>query len=358
MSYLYYVYITDILRRQKTSIPIPEIYYYNDDPTNSVGAMFILMSYIHGTTAYKLQLMKKCGMGVYGTPDQDRRFREQMASIQVELSLFKFSHIGSLYQHPETSEFFIGPEIETGKGPWATPIEYYSDFINHSFQSSMASASPEVQASISFAIPLLFKYLISIYGRNCGYFALTNRDFGAHNLLVNDNFEIVGVIDFEGIIAAPIEEVAQYPRLTGLNMTPPGQVETRPLAIDRIKQTEQRLRDYRDMIKEKEIRVKGNNNGEESIADMMLSVAASICQGLMVQYPSNIKCVNDRWMEAYMRLLQKYLSNNGAVPIADVKSEAAGIFQGLIIDYSHLECVNDRWMEEFVNLFEKSLYDF
>ena len=101
--------------------------------------------------------------------------------------------------------------------------------------------------SCSFAIPILFKHLISVYGQNSsrGPFSLTNRDFGAHNLLVNDNFEIIGVIDFDGVMAAPIEVVAQYPSLTGLEREPPGHVETRLLAIDRMKRTEPKLKEYK-----------------------------------------------------------------------------------------------------------------
>jgi hypothetical protein len=48
-----------------------------------------------------------------------------MASIQVELSSFKFDQIGSLYQDERTLDFFIGPEIERqgkalGQLQWTT----------------------------------------------------------------------------------------------------------------------------------------------------------------------------------------------------------------------------------------------
>jgi hypothetical protein len=72
----------------------------------------------------------------------------------------------------------------------------------------VADAPPDVQ---TIAIPILFKHLISLYGQNSsrgGPFSITNRDFGAHNLLVNDDFKIIGVIDFDGVMAAPIEVIA------------------------------------------------------------------------------------------------------------------------------------------------------
>lgn len=137
------------------------------------------MSYINGTCANDLRLMKDCEIDMYGTPDQDRRFREKMASIQVELSSFQFSQIGSLYQNKKTLGFFIGPEIETGKGPWSTPIEYYNELVNLSLLECMSRSKPEIQTCDSFALPILFKHLIPVYGENCdmeGSFALTNRD--------------------------------------------------------------------------------------------------------------------------------------------------------------------------------------
>ena len=159
-----------------------------------------------------------------------------MARIQVELSSFKFDQIGSLYQDEETGNFFIGPELDTGKGPWTSAMDYYTDIADHMLQVCIADAEPEIQESSSFTLPVVCKHLISLFGHNTvekGSFRFTNRDFGAHNLLVNDNIDIIGVIDFDGVMTAPAEMVAQYPQLTGLDRQPPGYAETNPLAIER-----------------------------------------------------------------------------------------------------------------------------
>ncbi|PVH70379.1 hypothetical protein DL98DRAFT_661210 [Cadophora sp. DSE1049] len=266
--------------KAKTSIPVPGVYSYSADPTNDVGAPYILMDYIDGTVATELRVAKNCDVGQFGTPDQDRKFRERMASIQVELSSFKFDQIGSLYQDEKTSDFFIGPEIETGKGPWTASMDYFTDLANHALQVQNSSRT--------------------------GPFSLTNRDFGAHNLLVNDDFEIIGLIDFDGVMAAPIEVVAQYPPLTGLEREPPGHVETRPFAIDRIKRTEPKLKEYKNLVEIAEARMGDSMNGEASIANMMLSNATSVFQG-MLRFASHQKFVNDKWMEAYLRLLREHV---------------------------------------------------
>ncbi|KAJ4304254.1 hypothetical protein N0V88_001867 [Collariella sp. IMI 366227] len=73
-----------------------------------------------------------------------------------------------------------------------------------------------------------------------GPFRLTNRDFEAHNTLVNSDFNIVGVIDFDGVIAAPLEVVAQYPVLSCLQIEPLGVVYTNPVAVERVTEPEVR----------------------------------------------------------------------------------------------------------------------
>lgn len=260
------------------------------------------MDYVHGTVAAELREAKNCVIGLYGTPDQDRKFRQQMADIQVTLSSFTFDQIGSLYWDEQASTFFIGPETETGKGPWTSSMDYYADLGDHALQVCIASADPEAQTSGSFANPILFKHLMSLYATSTtGPFRLANRDFGAHNLLVNDNFDIIGVIDFDGVMAAPIEVVAQYPSLTGLDREAPGHVQTVQAAIDRAKRVAPRLVEYRDMVRVEEAR-----SGIEGLADLMVSDAASVYQGHL-GYMGHQLFVNDRWMKAYAKLLREHI---------------------------------------------------
>lgn len=63
---------------------------------NMVASRANLMGYIDRTVATELRVAKNCDVGLFGAPDQDRKFREQMASIQIELSSFKFGQIRSL----------------------------------------------------------------------------------------------------------------------------------------------------------------------------------------------------------------------------------------------------------------------
>ncbi|ENH72120.1 hypothetical protein FOC1_g10006491 [Fusarium oxysporum f. sp. cubense race 1] len=78
-------------------------------------------------------------------------------------------------------------------------------------------------------------------------------------------------------MAAPIEVAAHYPVLTGLNRELPVGVQTRPTAIERIKRTEPKLREYKEMLQASEGKM-GNKSGATPIADLLLLDAASVFQ--------------------------------------------------------------------------------
>ena len=275
-----------------------------------MGAPYILMDYIHGTVASELRLAKGCAVGLHGSAEQDRIFRREMAAVQAGLTTFTFDRIGSLYQDPVTDEFFIGPDIETNKGPWRHSSAYFADVAEHALQVCVNNAAPEVLTSASFSLPVVFTHLMKLVGSDhtsghslAAPFCLTNRDFGPHNVLVDDDFHIVGVIDLDGIMAAPYEVAAQFPVLAGLDPEPPGHVETRPMALERIARTKPLIREYNNMVKEIEERF--NPRGCK-IWNIMLSNGARAVQGLN-GYKSHQNHVNENWMRAYARLLVELL---------------------------------------------------
>ncbi|KAH7019991.1 hypothetical protein EDB80DRAFT_676926 [Ilyonectria destructans] len=218
--------------RAKTDIPVPKVHSYNTEQDNDVVAPYILMGYIHGNGLCPRPLRHS---------EQDRSFRREMAMIQAVLATFTFDRIGSLYQDPATEEFFVGLDIETDKA------------LRHSLRVCVNNAAPEVLTSASFALPVIFTDLMKRSGGSDGNsrnghsvpFCLTNR-----NLLVDEEFQIVEVIDLDGIMAAAYEVAAQFSVLAGLDPEPPGHVETKPMALERITRTEPLIREYNGKVKE------------------------------------------------------------------------------------------------------------
>ena len=107
-----------------------------------------------------------------------------MAQNQVELAQCQLGQIGSPRYDKASGEFTIGPESETGLGPWKSLFAYYHDPAEHALNSS----DMEPNTRCSFALPLLFKELVRRYcSDDTGPFSLTNRDFGFHNILSTTN---------------------------------------------------------------------------------------------------------------------------------------------------------------------------
>lgn len=117
------------------------------------------------------------------------------------------------------------------------------------FKSATEMLDQESKRVLHSHFPSCSNISCPIYSREQqgGPFSLTNRDFGAHNVRVNDEFEVIGVIDLDGVMATPIEMVARFPVLTDLERATPGNIETEPLAIARIERIASKLQQYQSI---------------------------------------------------------------------------------------------------------------
>ena len=266
---------------------------------NKVGAPFMLMEYINGNTATELRGRKECAPFLNGTKEQDARLRQQMAQIQIDLARCRFDSIGSIQFNEKDNEFFIGPEIMTGLGPWKSSFAYYIDAAEHALRS--AASKEEVSSRPSFVVPLVFKDLVTRFcSDDTGPFSLANRDFGFHNVLVDDDFSVVGVIDLDGIMAAPKEVVGQFPELSGLDPPAPGIRTANPLALQREEMEKPRIESYAALL-----RAYADGPEREIFADIMAAPHA-IVRGLN-QFDMHSDFTNDAWMESFLYLLRKQL---------------------------------------------------
>ena len=238
-----------------------------------------------------------------GTIRQDQKFREQMAKIQAEVNSFKFREIGSLYHSEETSSFFIGPELETGLGPWTSSTEYYYDLANELIKRTAARCHEKTTESPSFALPVLLNHLMSIYSEErTGPFRLVNRDFGAHNILVDNDFNIVGVVDFDGVTAAPLEAAAQFPVLSCMDVEPPGFIETNPYAVERIKRTEPQLARYKEWLIKYEAEL---GDGSAPVGSRLMTISGHIYQGFL-RNSRLLRSENETWFASALKMLRDY----------------------------------------------------
>ena len=245
----------------------------------------------------ELNERKGCAPFVFGTAEQDARLRQQMARIQVDLAQCRFDSIGSLQFGEKDNEFSIGPETVTGKGPWKSSFAYYNDIAEHALISS--ASNDEVNSRHSFAVPIVFKGLVTRFcSDDTGPFSLTNRDLGFHNILVDDDFNVVGVIDLDGLMAGPKEVVGQFPVLSGLEPPAPGIPPANALVLEREEKEKPWIQSYAALLREYA------DGPERQIFAEIMTTPHALVQGLR-EFEMQSDFVNDKWMESFLYLLRK-----------------------------------------------------
>ncbi|KAI8945756.1 kinase-like domain-containing protein [Xylaria longipes] len=289
--------------KSNSTIPVPEVFAYDHDPSNQVGVPYMLIEYIHGSTAEDLRSIKNSAPSTFGTLEQDQKFRKQMAKIQARVLAFRFPMIGNLYYDKDTESFYIGPDIDTGKGPWTSSADYYRDLTDVLLKEAAARSHRNPEKDTHFCAPVLLNHLMSIHSKDSnGLYSLVNRDFGPHNILVDNDFNIVGVIDFDDVFAAPPEAVAQYPRFSCMDVEPPGIINTNPYALERIERTKPQLVKYREWLMEYEAEF---CNSDTTISSLLGSRAALLYHGFE-SCGGLLGFENEVWFSSALAMLREY----------------------------------------------------
>ncbi|KAJ6614811.1 hypothetical protein B0H10DRAFT_2191330 [Mycena sp. CBHHK59/15] len=223
--------------KAKTSIPVPTIYFYDDDIDGKVGGPWMLMEYIQVAGRNLLQSWKTMNS------DQKRSVSLLIADYWSQLLSLHFDAIGSLC-FDENGGISVGPlsmmcststlaydyPPREDCGPFVTPREWIMAMANKRLRyktrmfihpdwkdpvtegkAREAKQKIRVEANVSMLskLPLLYKDSAT------HPITLAPPDFRIHNVLVSedDPTVITGVIDWEGTVTAPIWDVRRPPFL-------------------------------------------------------------------------------------------------------------------------------------------------
>ena len=105
-------------------------------------------------------------------------------------------------KNANTGEFEIGPLPDGLGGPYSTATEFYRAWAAKNMNL------PESSSDFPFRINCI-SACISQYDR--GPFRLIHGDFGDHNILVDEDFNLRSVIDWEKSFVGPAEMAASFP---------------------------------------------------------------------------------------------------------------------------------------------------
>ncbi|KAK1966174.1 hypothetical protein LY78DRAFT_703131 [Colletotrichum sublineola] len=211
-------YSTISLVRQKTNIPIPEVHAIEARRDCEVKAPFMLMDCLPGNVGMDL------GMTIPRPYKQT--FLRRLAQIHVQLATVQLPMIGTIVSRNEDGTYRQGPIRGLG-GPFNTATEFFEAWAakttfgmtEEELQTTSGQYADEIIPSVS-SFPRSISNLASrLSARDHGPFPLCHGDFGHNNIVVDDEYHVLGLIDWEASFAGPWEMVGDFP-LT-LSMVPP-----------------------------------------------------------------------------------------------------------------------------------------
>jgi hypothetical protein len=124
--------------------------------------------------------------------------------MQVQLSSLGMNKIGLVFRNPDGT-FRVGPIPNLG-GPFKSATDYFRAWAKS--MSSNLESEPKCNHDFPYRISCMASHMSS-YDR--GPFPIFHSDFGYHNFLVDNQYNVVGIIDWGGSIALPTEFLQIFP---------------------------------------------------------------------------------------------------------------------------------------------------
>ncbi|KAI0543866.1 hypothetical protein F4679DRAFT_577314 [Xylaria curta] len=195
----------------ETAIPVPEVYDCADDgdPMNRVGAGYILLEKLAGKPLEWHEASEV----------QKAKFSRQLADIYANLEQHPLDRLGRLQLSSSTGLPEVGPAFfdydSDGNlipsGPFRHSNEYYKALIQQKIQltetKQVAISDPLDQYLVCMSL------LDSLPPNESGPFFLRHVDSRDANFLVDDDYNITGIIDWELAISTSKGSAFQSPLL-------------------------------------------------------------------------------------------------------------------------------------------------
>lgn len=222
--------------KERSDLPVPRVFGYDTDEENPVGSAYILMEFLPGIAAMDALGGYKVHHGVIAR-DRRQNFYRSVANchvhpliqlkdssnclaadlaIQVQITSLCLPKIGTIVRNSEGG-YESGPIPGIG-GPFDTATAFFEAWADNvkfkrgkeeimNIMKLTLSFPPEKMVEIIKNFPSQMKAIASqLSSYNEGPFPLDHDDFLHSNIMVNeDNFDVTGVIDWEGACTVPWE---------------------------------------------------------------------------------------------------------------------------------------------------------
>lgn len=206
----------------------------------------------------------------------------------IQLASVRLPEIGSITRD-ESGSSIVGPLIETGSGPNSPASEFYADY------PLALSKSLRKERVIRGQTELVqeFRAIAKSFGGQTPQkgFGLAHYDLNANNILVDRSFNILAIINWDSIIAAPDAALYRVPFLLGMDCPVPGVIETHP-AVNKRHQLCQRFKAAVEAVGDEN----DDHEGVVFIQKSFFSKEAVAFRSLLA-VKMNQDWVNDEWIQ-------------------------------------------------------------
>lgn len=205
------VYTMQLIRECYGShLPVPRVFVYKADARNRIGVPFIFIELLLANTV----MDSAGGYSIHrGVIPKDHRpnFYRSVAHYQVYSIYLRFPKIGIIIRRVDTGAFDTGPLLYIG-GPFEIASAFFkawADYVKFDKERNeviriMPVEPPGLVKQVADVIenfPAQIRALVTrrppLY--NNGPFPLIHTDFLYSNMLIDSQFNLVGVIDWEGV---------------------------------------------------------------------------------------------------------------------------------------------------------------
>ncbi len=249
-----------MLVRERSSVPVPEIYSHQAT-ADLLGAPFMLLECLQGNAAIDLTI----DLNDRSIPSEHKAsFYTTLAKYHAEISSITFPKIGSIVRLPDGT-YDVGP-LPTLGGPFETATEYLQAWAKHAefyggtecLIDYCGGYHEEILRDVLAFPQQVSKLAGGKLLHNRGPFPLIHVDFLHSNIVVDDEWNIIGVIDWESAQTAPWQTV-EFPQTFSLCprlMDAPWNYDDDGIATDEETRTQIKDREeYLDLVRRYERRV-------------------------------------------------------------------------------------------------------
>lgn len=208
--------LTMRLVKQKTTIPLPQVFSFQSTIENELHCPFILMEFIEGVSLHEFWFDNS--QSTTDTEQRRQRVLEKVASAIIQLNRFRFHEGGSLL-FDDNGQYEIGPmqrvdhqamldRLQTDEEDEPTvifeagPFNFQRDFYRCSIRRREAPPD-KVGRGFHKVLRLLLGWIPYTDNVEQTLFVLTHPDFDIQNIIVAPDGELRGIIDWDGVAAEP-----------------------------------------------------------------------------------------------------------------------------------------------------------